>query len=76
MAPGPHHLANSEVAIPIERHAMEKTTLKALTDYFNEGDGKRPLKDWSEEIKALSPAEKLELATGVCAVTGWTLKAA
>lgn len=76
MAIGSDYLADPEVVIPIERNAMEKTTLKALTDYFNEGDGKRPLKDWSDEIKALSPAEKLELATGVCAVTGWTLKAA
>lgn len=46
------------------------TTLKALTDYFNQGDGKRPMKAWSEEIKALSPAEKLELATGAAEQLG------
>ena len=51
-----------------------KSTLKALTDYFNEGDGKRPLKEWAEEVKALSPDEKAELAKGVCAVKGWALK--
>lgn len=49
-----------------------KSILKTLTDYFNVGDGKRPLKEWSEEIKALSPDEKKELAEGVCLITGDT----
>lgn len=52
----------------------EKTVLKTLTDYFNEGEGKRSLKDWSNEVKALSPDEKRWLAEGVCAITGDTLK--
>lgn len=34
---------------------------------------KRPTQDWVKELKALSPAEKLELARGVCAITGDTL---
>jgi hypothetical protein len=40
------------------------TALKALIDYFNEGAGKRPMKDWAAEVKALTPAEKQELAAG------------
>lgn len=51
-----------------------KTILKTLTDYFNTGDGKRDLKTWGAEVRALSDAEKLELAEGVCAITGDTLK--
>lgn len=47
-----------------------KTALKLLTDYFNVGDGKRPLKDWAAEIKALSPEEKHDLAKGITAITG------
>lgn len=46
------------------------STLKALTDYFNQGDGKRPMKAWSDEIKALSPAEKQELAAGAAEALG------
>jgi len=50
-----------------------KSPLKLLTDYFNVGDGKRPLADWAKEVRALSDAEKLELATGVAAITGDTV---
>lgn len=53
----------------------ELTALKLLANYFNEGDGKRPLKAFAEEIKALSDDEKTELALGVCEITGDTLKA-
>jgi hypothetical protein len=49
------------------------TPLKALAGYFNEGDGKRPLRDFTAEIKALSTEEKQELAEGVVAITGDTL---
>lgn len=49
------------------------TVLKALAGYFNTGDGKKSLKEFSEEIKALSTEEKRELAEGVCAITGDTL---
>lgn len=52
----------------------QKTVLKTLTDYFNEGDGKRPLVDWAEEVRALKTDEKRELAEGVCAITDDTLK--
>lgn len=51
----------------------EVTTVKALTNYFNEGEGKRPLPQWRDEIKALSPDEKRELAEQVCAVKEWKL---
>lgn len=50
-----------------------KTVLKVLTDYFNSGDGKRPVSEWAKEVKALSAAEKQQLAEGVCAITGDTI---
>lgn len=53
----------------------ELTALKILANYFNEGDGKRPLKAFAEEMKALSDDEKRDLALGVCEITGDTLKA-
>lgn len=53
---------------------MEKSIIKALNDYFNQGDGKRGLAQFSAEVKALNDAEKLELAQGACDVMGWTLK--
>jgi hypothetical protein len=49
------------------------TVLKALTNFFNTGEGKRPAKVWMEEIKALTLAQKVELATLVVAETGDTL---
>lgn len=53
---------------------MAKTTVtKCLTAYFNTGDGKRPAKDWLEELKKFTPEEKQKLAEEVCAVTGDTL---
>lgn len=53
---------------------MEKTTVGAIAGYFNQGDGKRPLSKFQEELKALSDEEKLELAEGACKIMGWTLK--
>ncbi len=50
-----------------------KTPIKLLADYFNVGDAKRPTRDFATEIKALTPADKLELVTGVMAVTGETV---
>jgi hypothetical protein len=47
------------------------TPLKALTEFFQDGDGKRPMRDWAAEVKALSPAEKTELATGAAAALGY-----
>lgn len=51
---------------------VAKTDLKVLTEYFNEGDGKRPLADWAKEVRALSPDEKTTLAQGVREITGDT----
>jgi len=50
-----------------------KGIIAVLAGYFNQGEGKRPLTDFRNELKALSDAEKLELAEGVCAITGDTL---
>jgi hypothetical protein len=49
---------------------VAKSVLKTLTDYFNTGEGKRPMADWAKEIKALSEQEKIALAKGVCEITG------
>lgn len=53
---------------------MEISPIKALSDYFNQGEGKRPLSEFAKEVRALSAEEKIELAQGVCDVMGWTLK--
>lgn len=53
----------------------EKGHTAILSGYFNQGDGKRPLTVFRDELKALSDDEKRELALGVCALTGDTLKA-
>lgn len=44
-----------------------------LAGYFNVGEGKRSISAFAEELKALSPEEKQELAEGVCAITGDTI---
>jgi hypothetical protein len=49
------------------------TITKALTGYFNVDAGKRPSRDWLGELKALTIAEKQELAAMVVAETGDTL---
>jgi hypothetical protein len=51
-----------------------KSVTALLAAYFNQGEGKRPLSEFQAELKALSADEKLELAQGVCAITGDTLK--
>lgn len=51
----------------------QTTVLKALAGYFNTGEGKKPLRDFTVEIKALSDTEKWDLAEGVVGVTGETL---
>lgn len=54
----------------------EKTAVAILNGYFNKGQSnEKPLREFNEELKALSPEEKKELAEGVCAITGDTLKA-
>lgn len=60
-----------------------KGLIAVLAGYFNHGTGvsldgnsvpeKRSLPAFRDEIKALTDAEKLELAQGVCAITGDTL---
>lgn len=40
-----------------------------LAKYFNSGAGKRALSVFQAELKALSPAEKAELARGVLALS-------
>lgn len=47
-----------------------------LSGYFNQGDGKRSMTAFAAELKALTDEEKRELAEGVCAITGDTIKAA
>lgn len=53
------------------------TVVSALNNYFNKDENGKLIKriaDFNTELKALSPEEKLELAQGVVAVTGDTLK--
>lgn len=52
----------------------EKTSVAWLTGFFNEGEGKRPLSDWRDELKALSPEEKRDLAEQVAALEGGSVK--
>lgn len=52
----------------------QKSIVSILAGYFNQGDGKRGLADFQQELKALSDAEKRELAKGVCAITGDTIR--
>lgn len=54
----------------------EKGHTAILSGYFNQGDGKRPLTAFRDELKELSDDEKVELALGVCEITGDTLKVA
>lgn len=51
-----------------------KTITSILAGYFNEGEGKRPLREFQAELKQLSPEEKQDLAQGVCEITGDTIK--
>lgn len=52
----------------------EKGIVSILSGYFNQGEGKRPLTDFRDELKALTDDEKRDLAVGVCALTGDTIK--
>lgn len=55
---------------------MQMTITKALNAFFNKGeDGKSLIapSEFLKELKALSPDEKLELATLACTASGWTL---
>lgn len=50
-----------------------KSSIKILTDFFNQGDGKRPTREWGEELKAFTKEERDAFASEVAAVTGDTL---
>lgn len=50
--------------------AAKKTVVSILAKYFNVDEGKRPLSEFNGELKALTPAEKNELALGVADVIG------
>ncbi len=49
---------------------MAKSQLMLIKEYFNEGDGKRPLAEFRREYMALTDADKVELAEGIAAITG------
>lgn len=49
---------------------MKKKVTGLLSNYFNTGAGKRTATEFLAELKALTPAEKNELALGVAAVQG------
>lgn len=51
-----------------------RSIVAILAGYFNVDEGKRPISQFNEELKALSDAEKIALAEGVCAITGDTIK--
>lgn len=53
----------------------QTTVLKAIAGYFNTGENKKPLREFTEEVKALSVEEKRELAEMIVALTGDTLPA-
>lgn len=53
-----------------------KGIVAILSGYFNQGDGKRSLPAFRDELAALTTEEKQELAEGVCAITGDTIKSA
>ena len=53
---------------------MEKTAIAWLTGYFNQNEGKRAMTAWRDELKALSPEEKQELAEGVAALSDGVVK--
>lgn len=48
--------------------------LKALSEYFNTGESKKPLKEFAAELKELSDADKVELATLAAEAMGHTVK--
>ena len=52
---------------------MPITPLKALAEYFNKGDNKKPLREFAAEVKELSEDEKLELGTLAAAAMGETI---
>jgi hypothetical protein len=45
-----------------ESKTVTMGSTKALNAYFNQGEGKRPMKEFAAELKELSKEEKEELA--------------
>lgn len=50
--------------------AAKKSVTSLLAGFFNVGEAKRSLSQFSAELKALSPQEKNELALGVADIIG------
>lgn len=53
-----------------------KTPVNLITNYYNSGENKLPATQWVAELKKLTPEDKMELAAGIAAITGDTVKAA
>jgi hypothetical protein len=53
----------------------EVTVLKAMVGYFNSGENKKPLRDFQQELKALTDEEKTEMGTLAAEAMGDTIKA-
>ncbi len=51
-----------------------KSITAILNGYFNTGDGKVSVAQFRDELAKLSTQEKNDLATGVGAITGDTIK--
>ena len=65
------------VILTKEVYVMAQTSaLKALADYFNKdenGKNIKPLREFSDELKELTPEEKAELAALAAEAMGQTL---
>lgn len=60
--------------VKLNQGAAPISGLKALTEFFNVGDGKRPAGDWRKEVMALNTEERKALALDIADVTGWDVK--
>lgn len=54
---------------------VAKTPLKLIAEFFNSGPDKKSVREFAEEVKALTDADKAELAEGIAAIQGDTVKA-
>lgn len=52
------------------------SVLKALTEFFNVGDGKVAVGEWRKEVMALDTEERKALAVDIAGVTDWDVKTA
>lgn len=60
--------------IKVDQGAAPISTLKALTEFFNVGDGKVPAGEWRKEVTGLTAPERTDMAREIAAVTGWTIQ--